>query len=118
MEPGQVKEKIQSAFRAAISNTSTQWSHDDGVGHIFRDVRLYGREAGVDFVTPHLNAIVDAAVKRAECKDVSLQITLYGFGHAAVEGVEETLQSLTGLPAHRTGSNVILTWASTAPQLI
>ncbi len=70
--PTEIKAKVQDTHRRAMSNASLQMSRDGGVHHLFRDVKLYGRDAGVDFVETNIGQIVQEAVSMAECKRPSL----------------------------------------------
>ena len=115
MTPTEIKAKVQDTHRRAMSNASLQMSRDGGVHHLFRDVKLYGRDAGVDFVETNIGQIVQEAVLMAECKRPSLEIPAYGFGKAAVAGMAQALEDLTALKIEVKGNTLQLIWAQPNP---
>ena len=111
MSPEQIRHQVQSAYRKAMENRNVQHQRSSGFDHLFRGLKLYGREAGVDLIETHLDAIVHEATEAAGCKAPSTTITLGGFGQAALAGATQALQRLTGLKVDARGSMITLTWA-------
>ena len=118
MKPDEIKSKVQGAYQRAMANRSMQKMRDTGVHRLLRDVRLYGRDAGADFVETHLDGIVQEAVSMAECRSASLEIPAYGFGRAAVEGMIQALRDLTGLKVDASGTTIRLIWGEPSPGLV
>jgi aconitase B len=109
MSPEEIKAKVQDAFTQAMKNRfveKSRSSHD-----LFRDVKLYGCEAGADFVNTHLEAIVEEAVETAGCKQESLEMMVHGSGKAAIQGLAEALTKATSLTVEVKNSSVRLIWA-------
>ncbi len=115
MTPEEIKSKVQGTHGRAMENRSMQRQRYSSISDLFRDVKLYGREAGVDFVETHLQRIVNEAVDTAECKDGSLELTAYGFGRAALEGRAQALRDLTALTVEADKSTIRLVWAEPNP---
>ena len=97
MTPEQIRQQVQAAYRQAMQNRNVFHQRSSGVDHLFRGLKLYGREAAVDFVETHLDAIVREAKEAAECKASSITMTIGGFGRSALDGMAQALQQLTGL---------------------
>ncbi|MBE7198125.1 MAG: hypothetical protein INR70_10015 [Parafilimonas terrae] len=95
-----------------------QMSRGSNIHYLFRDTRLYGRDAGTDFVETNLEQIVQEAVSMAECKSPSLEIPPHGFGRAAVEGMAQALRDLTILNVEVNASSLRLVWAAPNPGLV
>ena len=72
MAPAEIKAKVQDAYKKAFAG-NTQWSRSSGISDLLRDLKLYGREAGVDFVSTHLDRIVSEAVSAAECRETAMR---------------------------------------------
>lgn len=117
MTPGEIKGKIQGAYTSAMSNRSMQMSRGSNIHYLFRETRLYGRDAGTDFVETNLGQIVQEAVSMAECRSPSLEIPAHGFGRAAVEGMAQALRDLTDLNVDVSASGLRLVWAVPKPGL-
>ena len=111
MSPEEIKANVQGAYGRAMANRSMQVSRGSNIQHMFRDVRLFGRDAGTDFVETNLQQIVQEAVSMAECREAQLEIPAYGFGKAAIEGMTQALRNLTGLKADANATTVRLVWA-------
>jgi hypothetical protein len=109
--PAEIRAKVHGAYAKAMQNRFVQMQRGSRIHDLFRDVRLYGREAGVDFATTHLGRLVDEAVGRAGCRDGALEMTLHGSGLAAVEGIAQALRDLTQLEVAVNGTTVRLVWA-------
>lgn len=115
MTPTEIKAKVQDAHRRAMANAYLQMSRDSGVHHLLRDVKLYGRDAGTDFVETNLGQIVQAAVAMAECKRASLEIPAYGFGKGAIAGMTQALEDLTALKVEVKANTLHLIWSEPHP---
>ena len=113
MTPEQVKEKVKSTYARALLEKHVQWQHSQTLQYEFRDLRLYGREAKVDFVLTHAKRIVEEAVSEAECKRGSLSLPLHGCGKAALDGAAHALREVTALAVTVGPSGVTLTWKET-----
>lgn len=118
MTPESIKRKVQDAYLKAMGDRSTQWQPQSGIQHLLRDVKIFGREAGVDFAETNLEGIVREAVAAAECKEASLTLTASGCGRAAARGMAESLAELTGLKVDATGQGIRLTWGDTGAWVI
>lgn len=118
MTPDQVRGRVLGAYRKAMDARNTQWSHNSGITHLLRDVKLYGRDAGVDFVDTNLDRIIQEAVAAAECKWASLSVPVHGWGRAAAEGMAQTLRERTGLEVQAGASAVELVWGDARPHLV
>lgn len=118
MEPQEIKAKIQAAYAQALAQSNTQWSRDERFSHIFRDVKLYGRDAGCDFVATHMGAIVQGLIETAQTRAASATLTPYGFGNSALDGMAFTLRELTGLKVDRINQIITVAWADANPRLI
>jgi hypothetical protein len=118
MKPDEIKAKVQGAYQKAMANRSMQMMRDSIAHRLLRDVRLYGRDAGADFVETHLDGKVQEAVSMAECRSTSLEIPAYGFCRAAVEGITQALRDLTGLKVDASGTTVRLIWAEPSPGFV
>ena len=115
MSSQEIKARVQEAHRKAMANFSMQMSRSPSIHHLLRDVRLFGGDAGRDFVETNLENIVREAVAVAECKLTFMDIPVHGFGKAAIHGMAQALRELTGLEVDVSGSAVRLVWARTAP---
>ena len=118
MTPEQIKKKVQDAYLKALKHPSMQWQRHSGIHHLFRDLKLYGRDAGIDFIYSHLEAIIQEAVETAGCKNTSLVLTVDGSGQAAMEGITHALRQLTALKIDANRSTVTVSWAEANPGLI
>ena len=118
MTPGEIKAKVQAAYVKALGDRFRQMQRGSNIDELFRNVKLYGREAGTDFVETNLGRIVQDAVDRAECKESSLEMTAYGFGKGALAGMEQALRDATGLKVELSGTTLRLIWAEASPGLI
>ncbi|WP_461655688.1 hypothetical protein [Methylorubrum aminovorans] len=118
MTPQEIKAKIQDAYVKALENRFMQWHRSSGIYDLFRDVKLYGRDAGVDFVETNLGRIVNEAVEMAGCKDASLELQVHGWGRAALDGMAQALRDLTALKVEVNGTRVRLIWAEANPGLV
>ncbi|AWN49459.1 hypothetical protein DK419_26555 [Methylobacterium terrae] len=115
MTSAEIKAKVQDTHRRAMQSRSIQMSRDSGIQHIFQDVRLFGREAGADFVGTNLERIVREAVTRAECRDNALDVPVHGFGRAAVAGMAQALRELTDLTVEENVNTLRLILAVPSP---
>ncbi|MEE7462748.1 hypothetical protein MFUR16E_16495 [Methylobacterium fujisawaense] len=111
MTPAEIEAKVRGAHAEALANRFMQRRRSSRIDDLVRDARLYGREAGADFAETHLGRLVDEAVGVAGCKEGALELTLHGSGHAALEGLAQTLRELTGLEVEVVGTTVRLSWA-------
>ncbi|GJE38036.1 hypothetical protein [Methylobacterium persicinum] len=111
MTPAEIEAKVRGAHVEALRNRFMQRHRSPRITDLFRDVRLYGREAGVDFAETHLGRLVDEAVGVAGCRECALEMTLPGSGRAALEGMAQALRDLTGLEVEVDGTTVRLSWA-------
>lgn len=118
MSAHEIKDRVQAAYLKAMASRSSQQARPGGIDHLFKDLRLYGREAGVDFVRTHLDDIVEQAVDCAECKSGSMGLTTNGWGLAAREGMAEAIRDLSGLQAEVPRSGVIVTWGGVETKLV
>ncbi|WP_437871810.1 hypothetical protein ACSD7O_01565 [Methylorubrum extorquens] len=118
MTPQEIKTKVQGSYLRALENRSLQRHRSSGLYDLFRDVKLYGRDAGVDFAETNLARIVNEAVEMAGCKDASLEVQVHGWGRAALDGLAKALRDLTSLKVEVNGSTVRLVWAEANPGLV
>ena len=117
--PEQVKQRIQEAYTKAVQNTGMYMSRSSsGFSHLFRDLKLYGRDAGVDFIETHLDEVVREAVAEAECGKSRMTLAAFGFGRSAVDGMASSLRARTALKVEIQGSAVCLIWAEPSPGLL
>lgn len=117
--PERIKKQIEDAYSEAISNRFTSWSRGgSGIDHLVQGVKLYGRDAGMDFVDSHLSEITREALEEARCKKPSLTLPTYQFGQSAIAGMMDRLAELTALKVSMSGKAVVLTWAEANPGLV
>ncbi len=117
--PEQIKKRIQDAYVEAISNRFSFRSRSGSeTDHLVQSVKLFGREAGADFVETHIGMIAREAYEVARCKEMALMLPTYGYGRSAMLAMAEKLRDLTDLKADVNGSTVVLTWAETNPGLV
>jgi hypothetical protein len=109
MSPEEIKANVQDAYTQAIQNRFVEKSRSSR--ELFRDVKLYGRDAGIDFVETHLEHIVEEAVETAGCKKASMEMMVYESGRAALQGVAHALREATSLKVEVNNSSVRLIWA-------
>lgn len=118
-DPKQVKVRVQQAYSKAVADRFTFHSKSgSSIDCVLRDVRLYGRDAAVDFVDTHLDAFIQEAVAAAECKQPSTTIHLSHWGRSAVAGMASRLEELTALRIDTAGNALKVIWADTTPNLI
>lgn len=118
MTSEQTKAKIQHAYVKAVQDRFCHKHRSDNIGHLLSDLRLYGRDAGIDFAMTHLDEIVQEAAETAECKAPCLEMMCRRFGQAALNGIAHTLREHTGLRVDVKRSSVVLVWAEESPSLI
>ena len=119
MTPQEIKAKVQGAYVRALQNRSMMYSmRSSRIDHLFRDVKLYGRDAGADFVDTNLDRLVEEAVGVAGCKQPCLEMQVWGWGRAALEGLAQALRDGTDLKVEVAGSTVQLIWAEDSPVLV
>ena len=118
MRPAEIKAKIQAAYSEAMAKTNMQRSRSSSFPMQFRDLKLYGRDSGADFVETNLEVIVNEAISAAECKQTSLVLPFYGSGRAALEGIAATLRDFTALKIEIHQSTVTLIWAVPNPGFV
>lgn len=118
MTPGEIKAKVQGVYLKALGAPFRQMQRGSNLDELFRNLKLYGRDAGTDFVETNLVRIVQEAVDRAECRDASLEMTAYGFGKGALAGMEQALRDGTGLKVELNGTTLRLIWAEANPGLV
>ncbi|AIQ92445.1 hypothetical protein [Methylobacterium oryzae] len=119
MTPQEIKAKIQAAYTASLQNRAVMYGmRTSPLDHQFRDLKLYGRDAGADFADTNLGRIIDEAVAVAGRKQPSMELQVYGWGRAAIDGMAETLRHRTDLKVEISGSTVQLIWAEDNPALI
>ncbi|TXM73145.1 hypothetical protein FV218_12020 [Methylobacterium sp. WL69] len=114
----EIKAKVQDAYVRALKDRFRHMQRGSNIDELFRNVRLYGRDAGIDFVETNLARIVQEAVDRAECKEASLEMSAYGFGKGARAGMEQALRDATGLKVELNGATLRLIWAEATPGLV
>ena len=118
MTPQEIKAKVQGTYLRALQNRSVMYSmRSSRIDHLFRDVKLYGRDAGADFVDTNLDRLVDEAVGVAGCQQSYLDLQAYGWGRAAMTGMAEALRERTDLKVAISGSTVQVIWAEDNPGL-
>ena len=118
MTPEEIKAKVQGAHVKALENRNVWRQRSSGIHDLFRDVKLYGREAGIDFAETHLDRIVQEAVETAGCRDPALEMMVHGFGRAALDGMAHALRELTALKVEVHRTTVRLVWAEMSPGLV
>lgn len=119
MIPQEIKDKVQAAYVASLQNRAVMYGmRTSPLDHQFRDLKLYGRDAGADFADTNLDRIIDEAVSVAGRKQPSLELQAYGWGRAAIDGMAETLRQRTDLQVEATGMVVQLIWAVDNPGLV
>lgn len=112
MTSEEVNAKVKEAYAKAQENRNVQRQRiSSSIHDLFRDVKLYGREAGIDFAETHLDRIVHEAIETAGCRAPALEMTVYGFGRAALDGVAHALRELTALKVEVQGTTIRLIWA-------
>lgn len=111
MTPAEAKSKIQSAYQQSMRSSTIYYSSGSHLQHLFRELRLYGHDAGTDFVETHFGDIFNEAVESAQRKQPSLQITAHSFGKAAIGAIAQKLREKTDLKVEVSGSAVTLVWA-------
>lgn len=117
--PEQIKKRIQDVYLKAISDRFSSRSRSGSeIDHLVQAAKLYGRDAGVDFIETHLPLIAREACEVARCKEKSLTLPTYGYGRSAMVGMVEKLRELTALKAEVNASTVVLTWAEANPGLV
>jgi hypothetical protein len=117
--PQEIKAKVQAAYTASLQNRAVMYGmRTSPLDHQFRDLKLYGRDAGADFADTNLGRIIDEAVAVAGRKQPSMELQVYGWGRAAIDGMAETLRHRTDLKVEISGSTVQLIWAEDNPALI
>lgn len=114
----EIKDRVQGAYVRALQNRSMYSMRSSRIHDLFRDVRLYGRDAGTDFVDTNLGRLVEEAVGTAGCKQASLELQVYGWGHGALDGMAQALRERTDLKVEVTGTTVRLIWAEDNPGLV
>ncbi len=119
MTPQDIKAKVQAAYAASLQNRAVRYGmRTSPLDHQFRDLKLYGRDAGADFADTNLGRIVDEAVAVAGRKQPSMELQVYGWGRAAIDGMAETLRHRTDLKVEADGTVVRLIWALDTPGLV
>lgn len=81
-------------------------------------MRLYGRDAGTDFVETNLSQFIEEAVGMAECKQPSLELQVYGWDRAALAGMAQALRDRTDLKVEVVGTTVRVIWGEDSPGLV
>ena len=117
MSSEQIKLRIQNAYRASLTS-NTFYSRSSTIDYIFRDIHLFGREAGSDFIHTFSNEIVEEAVAVAKTRQPSMHINVSKSGKSALEGVAQALRDLTGLTVEISHSTVTMTWADETPRML
>lgn len=91
MTPQEIKAKVQAAYVASLQNRAVMYGmRTSPLDHQFRDLKLYGRDAGADCADTNLDRIIDEAVAVAGRKQPSMELQVYGWGRAAIDGMAET----------------------------
>ena len=118
MTPEQIKAKIQNAFQNAPTNVSYGRFGSTEIEHLMRDLRLFGHDAGIDFIETYFDKIVSEAVGMATQRNSSMSMPLYGCGKLAVAAIAQDLRDRTMLNVDVSNSTITLTWADNSPRLI
>ena len=118
MTPEQIKNKVQDSYIRVIENGFMHRQRSSNIHRLFHGMKLYGRDAGIDFVETHLENIIQEAVESAGCKDTSLTMMVDGFGRAAVEGITYALRQLTALKVDVGRSIITVSWVEANPGLL
>ena len=111
MQPNEIKEAVQSAYDAASRNSGVLVFRSSSSDRLFRDIKIYGRDAGVDFVETYIQYITTEAVEAAKTRDTKLDIAMYNSGQRALEGMADALRKMTLLKVEVSKSNIRLIWA-------
>jgi hypothetical protein len=109
--PQEIKTRVRGAYVRALQNSTMYSTWGSRIDDLFRDVKLYGRDAGTDFVETNLGRIVEEAVRMAGCKRPCLELQVYGCGRAALEGMAQALRDGTDLKVDVAGPTVRLVWS-------
>ncbi|GJD32282.1 hypothetical protein PMNALOAF_3550 [Methylobacterium adhaesivum] len=118
MAPEEIKAKVHQTYERAFQGSMSYSRRHPQVDHLFRDLKLYGRDAGADFAVTHLGRIVQDVLDAAGSRQMSLTLHAYEFGKAAIMGLEETLRERTGLRVEVVKSAITLIWAEERAGLI
>ena len=118
MTPAEIKDKVQAAYARAMEDRSSFSTRYSDINRLFRDVKIYGSDAGKDFIATNLDKIIKEMVEAANCKCAYLEVHIYGCGHAALKAMAETIQQLTSLPVERQSHGLKVSWANTTPRLL
>ena len=118
LPPDQIKAKIQSAFQRAPTNVFSQRFGLTQLEHELRNLRIFGRDAGTDFVETYLDAIVNEAVEAARQRRPSISITFQGCGNMAVEAIAQGLRDRTDLRVDISEYILTLAWIDSSPNFI
>ncbi|ABY30318.1 hypothetical protein [Methylorubrum extorquens] len=111
MTPQEINAKVRGAYVRALQSSTMYSMSGSRIDDLFRDVKLYGRDAGTDFAETNLGRIVEEAARMAGCKRPCLEIQVYGWGRAALDGLAQTLRDRTGLKVDVAGPTVRLDWS-------
>ena len=117
MSPEQIKADVQNAYRASLSS-NTFYSRNSGIDYLFRDIRIFGRDAGADLVNTFAAEIVREALDAAKTRQASMQLNLSRSGKAALEGAAQALRDLTGLYVEVSNSTITVIWADVTPRMV
>lgn len=118
MAPEDIKAKVHQTYERAHQGSTLYRRQHPQIDHMFRDLKLYGRDAGADFASTHLSRIVQDILDAAGSRQMSLTLHPHEFGKAAITGLEETLRERTGLRVEVAKSAITLTWAEERVGLI
>lgn len=93
-----VRENVISVYNAAIANKNHAVEvRSLEIAALLNGLRLFGREAGSDFIETHIDVVIAEAIANAKGKRPSMTIRTYGSGIAAIEGMVAALETLTSL---------------------
>ncbi len=111
MTPEEVRNSVVASYDAAMAQPNVFQQSGSNVQNLLYGVRLFGREAGQDFIQSNIEEFVRHALEAAECKQSSLTFMVSGYGQAAIDGIAEALRERTLLVVQSSQSTVTLSWA-------
>lgn len=111
MTPQEINAKVRGAYVRALQSSTMYSMSGSRIDDLFRDLKVYGRDAGTDFAETNLIRIIEEAVRMAGCKRPCLEMQVYGWGRAALDGMAQTLRDRTGLKVDVAGPTVRLDWS-------
>ena len=110
MDPEEIRSRVAACYDAAMAQSALHQRTSPMTQNLLHGARLFGREAGYDFVETHIDTFVRDAVEAAECRQSSLTFAISGSGRAAIEGMVEALRDLTHLSVQASQATVMVSW--------